>query len=90
MTSEVRTKIEDTIRDFLTEHTDAGAFSQGLIDDLCTEISQRLELALVPYLRTNKFDFGDSDTKISYDDPLDSPVRRASDSGPGPGSESDD
>lgn len=79
MTSEVRMKIEDTIRQFLSEHTDSGAFSQGLIDDLCTEISQRVELALVPYLRTNKFDFSNGGSKISYDKPLDNPIRRASD-----------
>jgi hypothetical protein len=54
MKSEVREKVEDTIRRFLSEHTDTGSFPDGVIDELCEELSKRIELALVPCLRTNK------------------------------------
>ncbi|NQV22007.1 MAG: hypothetical protein HQ511_11385 [Rhodospirillales bacterium] len=79
MKSEVREKIESTIKLFMREHTDTGSFPDGVIDELCDELSKRVELALIPFLRTNKFDFGNGETKISYDDPLENPIRRAAD-----------
>ena len=79
MKTVVREKIETTLKSFLQEHTDASALSPGVIDDLCDEVSKRIELALVPFLRTNKFDFGEGSTSISYDEPLDNPIRRRTD-----------
>ncbi len=79
MKSDVREKIEDTIKRFLNEHTDTASFPDGVIDELCDQLSQRLELALIPYLRTNKFDFTGGSAKVTYDKPLERPIRRASD-----------
>jgi len=79
MKSDVREKVEATLKQFLHEHTDTGAFPEGVIEELCDELSRRLELALIPYLRTNKFDFGEEGPTLSYDEPLENPVRRGSD-----------
>jgi hypothetical protein len=81
MKTVVREKIENTLKSFLQEHTDARTLPPGAIDDLCEEVSKRIELALVPFLRTNKFDFGDGAAPIEYDEPLENPIRRRSDLG---------